>query len=69
MHPEIRQQLYGGDIADYYPAQQQIKSSEDDNKDLSNIYNNQVACKKKFTGYPDNMVGLDKRLDMPVLPQ
>ena len=69
MHPEIRQQLYGGDIADYYPVKQQIKSLEEDNKDLSSIYNNQVASKKKFTGYPDSKVHLDMRLDMPVLPQ
>lgn len=69
MHPEIRQQLYGGDIADYYPARQQIKSLEEDNKDLSSIYNSQVAGKKNFMGHPDSMVGLDKRQDMPVLPQ
>lgn len=63
MHPEIKHQLYGGDIADYYPAKQQTKSLGEDNKDLSNIYNNCVANKNKFTAYLGNMARLDKHPD------
>lgn len=48
MNPEVKQQLYGGEISDYMPkppAQQ--KSIEQDNKNLSNLYQ-QVVNKDKF---------------------
>jgi hypothetical protein len=37
MHPEIRAQLYGGDISDYY-KKQEVKDTKQENKDLADIY-------------------------------
>jgi hypothetical protein len=38
MNPEIRQQLYGGEIADYYPCKDKNISPEKDNRNIGNIY-------------------------------
>jgi len=45
MHPELKQQLYGGEISDYYPNNQSVKTSEEDNKALSDIYK-EIITKK-----------------------
>jgi GH24 family phage-related lysozyme (muramidase) len=37
MHPEIRHQLYGGDISDYY-KKQEPKDVKQENKELADIY-------------------------------
>jgi len=37
MHPEIKAQLYGGDISDYY-KKQEIKDTKKENKELADIY-------------------------------
>jgi hypothetical protein len=43
MDPETRQQLYGGDISDYY-NRPKTDSIEKENKDLADIY---MGIKKK----------------------
>jgi hypothetical protein len=43
MHPEIKHQLYGGDISDYY-GRPKTDSIEKENKDLADIY---MGIKKK----------------------
>lgn len=48
MNPEVKQQLYGGDISDYYlqrEIEKKSKSPEQDSKSLSDIYSNMVAKK------------------------
>jgi len=47
MHPELKQQLYGGEISDYYPNNQSVKTSEEDNKALSDIYK-EIITKKRL---------------------
>ena len=47
MHPELKQQLYGGEISDYYPNNQSIKTSDEDNKALSDIYK-EITTKKRL---------------------
>jgi len=37
-NPEVRQQLYGGEIADYYPAKDKQVSPEKDMKQMGDIY-------------------------------
>jgi len=37
MHPEIRHQLYGGDISDYY-KKQEVSDIKKDNEDIADIY-------------------------------
>jgi len=37
-NPEARQQLYGGEIADYYPSKNKQASPEEDMKQMSDIY-------------------------------
>ena len=53
MNPEIKQQLYGGDISDYYPQRElekKSKSPEQDSRSLSDIYSNMVAKKNILPG-------------------
>jgi hypothetical protein len=50
MHPELKQQLYGGEISDYYPNNQSVKTSEEDNKALSDIYK-EITTKKRLDIY------------------
>ena len=53
MNPEIRQQLYGGDISDYYSQRElekKSKSPEQDSRSLSDIYSNMVAKKNILPG-------------------
>jgi hypothetical protein len=57
MNPELKHQLYGGDISDYYPEAQKVKQSntpEQDNKSLSDIYK-QILSKKNPLGLPNNI--------------
>lgn len=44
MNPEIKQQLYGGEITDYYPCNKKNTSPEKDQKNLGDIYQ-QIANK------------------------
>jgi hypothetical protein len=37
-NPEVRQQLYGGEIADYYPVKNKQVSPEKDMKQMGDIY-------------------------------
>jgi hypothetical protein len=37
-NPEVRQQLYGGEIADYYPLKNKQASPEEDMKQMGDIY-------------------------------
>ena len=37
-NPEVRQQLYGGEIADYYPLKNKQVSPEKDMKQMGDIY-------------------------------
>jgi hypothetical protein len=37
-NPEVRQQLYGGEIADYYPTKDKQASPEKDMKQMGDIY-------------------------------
>lgn len=37
-NPEVRQQLYGGEIADYYPSKNKQVSPEKDMKQMGDIY-------------------------------
>lgn len=59
-NPEIRQQLYGGEISDYY---KNIKTAPaDDNKELSSIYD-QIARKNKLSRFKLNTSNnLDNKL-------
>lgn len=45
MHPEVKHQLYGGDISDYYKRPEQ-KDLKQDNKELADIYD--AISKKKI---------------------
>jgi hypothetical protein len=43
--PETRQQLYGGDIADHYPAAKKEVSPEKDLKNIGDIYQQMLINK------------------------
>lgn len=45
MHPELKHQLYGGDISDYY-KKPEPKDKKQENKELADIYD--TISKKKF---------------------
>lgn len=46
MHPELKQQLYGGEISDYY-KRVEVKTLEQENKDIADIYS-KICTKKLF---------------------
>ncbi|NBP00761.1 MAG: hypothetical protein EBU90_11640 [Proteobacteria bacterium] len=54
MNPEIKQQLYGGEITDYYPNSKKSSTPEQDNKNISNIYL-QIAKKNNPLNLPDSI--------------
>lgn len=46
MHPELKQQLYGGEISDYYKetlVKQKSQGVEQDYKDIYSVYKTNVA--------------------------
>ena len=53
-NPEVRQQLYGGEIADYYPANDKQVSPEKDMKQMGDIYQ-QMLNKNNPLNLPANL--------------
>lgn len=51
MNPEIKQQLYGGEITDYYLYNKKNNSPEKDLKNLGDIYQ-QIALKNNLLNLP-----------------
>jgi hypothetical protein len=47
MNPEVKQQLYGGEISDYYPDNKKQTSPETDNKNIGDIYQQIINNKLK----------------------
>ena len=50
-NPEVRQQLYGGEIADYYPSKNKQASPEEDMKQMGDIYQ-QMLNKNNLLNLP-----------------
>jgi len=50
-NPEVRQQLYGGEIADYYPSKNKQVSPEGDMKQMGDIYQ-QILSKNNPLSLP-----------------
>lgn len=53
MNPEVKHQLYGGDISDYFPQKNTEKKDNSPEKDLQtlgDIYSNMVNRRKGLPG-------------------
>lgn len=54
MNAETQQQLYGGEITDYYPNKDKNNSPEKDTKNISNIYQ-QILNKNNPLNLPGSL--------------
>jgi hypothetical protein len=54
MNAETRQQLYGGEITDYYPNKDKNNSPEKDTKNINNIYQ-QILNKNNPLNLPSSL--------------
>lgn len=54
IHPELKHQMYGGDISDYYIKNKQNTSPAEDNKNIADIYK-QITNKNNPLNLPDNL--------------
>ena len=60
MNPEIRQQLYGGEISDYYPIKSKNVSPEKDYKNMGDLY--QQILNKNNPPNPPNPPNLPSQI-------